>query len=191
MLFRSPLNPATAEDGRVHEESAIKKHFETKPGDIEIDSPFTRQPMGKKLFSSPVIKSYLEIMIIKNGTQGDLANKWREKFEEKKRSDELIHKAENLCRLSVAEMRDVGRWCLDGNTDLCIKKNLGLAFDMFESLRAVNHPDGTAFLGRIFYRGEGGFKNIQKGLVNLGVAAGKGSTIAAFYLADLAILTLK
>ena len=83
------------------------------------------------------------------------------------------------------------KWCLDGNPDLYIKKNLGLAFQMFERLRAANDPDGTAYFGRMLCRGEGPEKNIQMGLVNLGVAAGKGSTIAAFYLADLAILTLK
>ena len=86
-------------------------------------------------------------MIIEDGAQGDLATKWREMFQEKKRCDELIQEAQNKCRLSVDEMRDVGKWCLDGNNKLYIKKNLGLAFQMFQTLRAANDPDGTAFLG--------------------------------------------
>ena len=183
-VLSSLSNPVTAEDGRIYEESAKKKHFNTKPGYVKVDSPTTRQPMGKKLFSSPMIKSYLETMIIENGAQGDLANKWREDFEEKKRSEELIHRAQNQCRLSMDQMRDVGKWCLDGNPDLYIKKNLSLAFRMFERLRAANDPDGTAYFGRMLYRGEGPIQNIQIGLVSLGVAAGQGSTIAAVYLGE-------
>ena len=82
------------------------------------------------------------------------------------------------------QMRDVGKWCFDGNPDSCIKKNLGLAFQMFERLRAANDPDGTAYFGRMLYRGEGPWKNIQLGLVNLGVAAGQRFAIAAVYLGE-------
>ncbi len=43
-----PVDPVTAEDGRVYEKSALLEWFATKPED-EIKSPVTNEPMGKRL----------------------------------------------------------------------------------------------------------------------------------------------
>ena len=46
-----PVDPVTAEDGRVYEKSALLEWFATKPED-EIKSPVTNEPMEQQLIGS-------------------------------------------------------------------------------------------------------------------------------------------
>ena len=57
-----PFDPVTAEDGRVYERKAIQEYFKGK-SDSEIKSPYTRKPMGKRLFPAMQHKNMIEILI--------------------------------------------------------------------------------------------------------------------------------
>ena len=174
----------TAQDGHIYEKSAIEEFFKTKPGNIRVPSPMTQIPMGKTLLSAPKIKNHIESMVMKGYIQCPLADKWKKQHHTKKAVDVMLEKAQKKRRLSTIEMKSLGGWCQQGCSELGIKQDFEMALRMFETLHAMGDPEGTALLGNMFYRGLGTTPNAQKGLVYLGMARAKGSSLGAYYLAE-------
>ena len=182
-LQEFPFDPVTAEDGHVYEKTAIQSFFETKPGD-KIPSPMTQVQMGKTLLPAPKMKNHIESMVMNGYIQGPLADKWKELFVTKTTVDAIMEKALKKQRLSPVQMKMLGEWCVKGSLELGIKKDFPMALQMFQTLHAMGDPEGTAFLGRMFYKGLGTTADVQKGLVYLGMARAQGSSLGAYYLAE-------
>ena len=51
-----PLDPVTAEDGRVYERSAIEKWFAQRP-ERRVKSPITNELMGKRLLPAVQVRN--------------------------------------------------------------------------------------------------------------------------------------
>ena len=81
-------------------------------------------------------------------------------------------------------MMSLGEWCVVGNPELGFEKDFKMALKMFETLHVSGDPEGTAHLGKMFYRGQGTTQNVQKGLVYMGIARGKSSSLGAYFLAE-------
>ena len=179
-----PVAPVIAEDGRIYDKPAIKQYYQTKPGNVKVPSPMTQVLMGKKLLPAPNIKSHIESMVTNGYIEGQLADKWKENVSLKKKLGELMEKAGKKQPLSRVDMKLLAEWCVVGNAELGFERNFKMALELFETLHVSGDPEGSAHLGRMFYRGLGTSPKTQKGLVYLGIARGLGSSLGAFFLAD-------
>ena len=57
-----PLDPVTAEDGRVYERSAIQEWFATR-AEARVKSPITNELMGKRLFPAVQVRNNIKMMV--------------------------------------------------------------------------------------------------------------------------------
>ena len=144
----------------------------------------TQLPMRKTLLPAPKMKNHIESMVMNGYIQGPLADKWKELFVTKTTVDAIMEKALKKQRLSPVQMKMLGEWCVKGSLELGIKKDFPMALQMFQTLHAMGDPEGSAFLGRMFYKGLGTTADVQKGLVYLGMARAQGSSLGAYYLAE-------
>ena len=76
-----PLDPVTAEDGRVYERSAIVEWFASRPED-EVKSPITNELMGKKLLPAVQVRNTIKAMVESGALSGDKADAWKKRLEE-------------------------------------------------------------------------------------------------------------
>ena len=76
-----PVDPVTAEDGRVYEKSALLEWFATKPED-EIKSPVTNEPMGKRLLPAVQVRNTIKGMVQSGAICGEKADAWKKRLEE-------------------------------------------------------------------------------------------------------------
>lgn len=90
ITFELPLDPVTAEDGKVYERSAIeewlKKHNK---------SPVTNENMGNKLFPALQVKNTIEKLVRSGAITGDKAESWQEKIKQQDELQALRNAAEN------------------------------------------------------------------------------------------------
>ena len=170
-----------AEDSRIYDKHAISKYFDTKPGN-QVLSPYTKQLMGKTLTPLPQVKNHLEDLL--NSVHDPLAITWKEKHKKKKNFDDWKKKAEQGLSLSIPQMKELMILCWDGNPELGIKKDFGVAFKMAEKLQAEGDVQGKAYFGAMLCKGTGPIQDVLRGISYLGMATAMGSDIAAFYLAE-------
>ena len=79
-----PLNPVTAEDGRVYERSAIATWLKKRrEAGQPIKSPVTNEAMGKRLFAAPQVRNTIKSMIQSGVLAGDIVTAWNERLKEK------------------------------------------------------------------------------------------------------------
>jgi hypothetical protein len=76
-----PLDPVTAEDGRIYEKEAIESWMRQRPGQ-ELKSPVTNEPMGRKLFPAVQAKNTIRSMVKSGAISGDKAEAWKKRIEE-------------------------------------------------------------------------------------------------------------
>ena len=72
-----PVDPVTAEDGRVYDREAIEKCMSTQ-GD-EFRSPITNKRMGKKLLTAFHISNTIQHLIESAGVDSEILERWIEK----------------------------------------------------------------------------------------------------------------
>jgi hypothetical protein len=77
-----PLNPVTAEDGRVYERSAIATWLNQQAG-RRIKSQVTNEAMGTRLVAAPQVRNTIESMIQSGVLSGGIATAWNERLKEK------------------------------------------------------------------------------------------------------------
>lgn len=78
-----PLNPVTAEDGRVYERSAIANWLgRARPAEQPAKSPVTNEPMGPRLLPAPQVRNTIKVMVQSGALSGDKAAAWEARLEE-------------------------------------------------------------------------------------------------------------
>lgn len=171
-----PLDPVTAEDGQIYEREAIEDYIKSKQR-AELISPKTRQKMGNRLLPSPLIKTHIEDLIENDAIIGELAEDWRERFQQKKKMDGLLKKAEDG---DVEAMEDIALAYNFGHHSF--KKDNKSAYKWYEKARCAGSILGMIKVGVAFLGGCGVQQNETKGMMYLGMAEGRGSEFATFLL---------
>ena len=85
-----PIDPVTAEDGRVYERSAIEEWLEKNE-----KSPHTNEPMGKKLLPALQVKNMIASMVKSGALSGDKCAAWTQKLEQEKKVEEVRQRMVN------------------------------------------------------------------------------------------------
>ena len=91
ITFELPVDPVTAEDGRVYERRAIEDWME-RPG--ELKSPTLNTPMGPRLFPAKQVRNIIEQMVRTGSISGPKAEAWSEKLADEAKVKETRAKAE-------------------------------------------------------------------------------------------------
>ena len=76
-----PIDPVTAEDGRVYERSAITEWLQQNE-----KSPHTNEPMGKQLLPATQVKNLISGMVRSGAITGDKAGAWTKCSRKRRRS---------------------------------------------------------------------------------------------------------
>mgnify|MGYP003314434685 CR=1 FL=1 len=84
-----PIDPVTAEDGRVYERSAITQWLSTNN-----KSPHTNELMGSKLIPAMQVKNLIASMVRSGAISGDKADKWKARLEQEEEIKEVRRRAE-------------------------------------------------------------------------------------------------
>ena len=167
-----PIDPVTAEDGRVYERSAIEEWLENNE-----KSPHTNEPMGKKLLPALQVKNMIETMVKSGALSGDKCAAWTQKLEEEKKVEELRQRAEAG---DAQAMTDLAFRYRHGKG---VKEDLTAHFHWAKRAADLDYPRGMTQLAQCYLDGNGTAKNVSTGLIKLAEAATLGSEHACYVLA--------
>jgi hypothetical protein len=172
------MDPVFAEDGRVYEHEAIKRHILGCHG-RELKSPITNTTMGNRLVSAPQTTCLIEALVEGNFIEGDLASQWIERQQEKKENVEKKCKADMLKKAKSGDAKAMVELGVRYETGIRgFEKDVKAAFNWYERAHHAGNIKGTAYLGRrMCSTGVGKCRNM--GLMYLSIAAGQGSNWAA------------
>ena len=138
-----PIDPVTAEDGRVYERSAIEEWLATN-----AKSPHTNEPMGKNLFPATQVKNLIASMVRSGALSGDKAGAWQKKLGQEKVVEETRRKAEAG---DVAAMRRLIAMYRKGSHG--VTKDPAQCFKWTKRAADLDHPPGIAALATCYYHG--------------------------------------
>ena len=169
-----PVDPVTAEDGRVYERSAIEEWL----GQHE-KSPHTNEPMGTKLLPATQVKNLIASMVRSGAISGDKAGAWTKKLEGEKEVEEMRQKAEAGDAEAMMSLAD---WYQDGTNGL--QKNLSERYRWAKRAADLDHAEGISDVGWCAFFGEGTEQNRALGNVLCAQAATMGLDHACYLLAD-------
>ena len=150
-----PVDPVTAEDGRVYERSAIEEWL----GQHE-KSPHTNEPMGTKLLPATQVKNLIASMVRSGAISGDKAGAWTKKLEGEKEVEEMRQKAEAGDAEAMMSLAD---WYQDGTNGL--QKNLSERYKWAKRAADLDHAEGISDVGWCAFFGEGTEQNRALGNV--------------------------
>jgi TPR repeat protein len=174
ITFALPLDPVTAEDGKVYERGAIcewlAKHRR---------SPSTNEPMGTKLLPALQVKNMIRTMVKSGAVTGDKTDAWKEKLKREEEVESTRRKAEAGDGWAQHRM---GRWCFTGQNDL-VPKDHAQAFTWYQKSHDAGWISGTRSLGYCYRYGLGASKCLARGVMYLTMAAERGSRRARYLLA--------
>jgi len=166
-----PLDPVTAEDGRVYEREAIEAWLARA---VAAKSPVTNEPMGTRLFPAVQARNAIERMIRSGAISGDKAEKWEARLQAEEEMKDLRRKAEGGDALA---MNDLGVCYLYGTG---VPKDLKQARSWYERAAQAGNVRGLTNLGfRCLDDDEPGS---YAGLVHLAEAATRGDAYACVLL---------
>ena len=168
-----PIDPVTAEDGRVYERSAIEEWL-TK----NEKSPHTNEPMGKKLLPALQVKNMIASMVKSGALSGDKCAAWTQKLEQEKEVEEVREFAEAG---DVEAMTALAAWYRDGTHGLT--KNYASCFQWAKRAADLDDPSGMSLLGECYWFRHGTAQNYPTGLIKFAQAAMLGSECACYALA--------
>lgn len=183
-----PLDPVTCEDGRIYERKAIEKYFATKAeknkddnnkdGSSQIKSPITNEPMGNRVMAAPQHRNLIEALIETGTLPSELSEKWLEKVREKKNAEVLLKRA---TQNDAKAMEKVAINYFRGENGF--QEDDKQAYLWFKKCHQTgNSVLGTAHMGYMLASGVGVTRNKKDGILFLGIAAGRGSDMAAYRL---------
>ena len=171
-----PVDPVTAEDGRVYERSAIEGWFASRPED-EVKSPITNELMGKKLLPAVQVRNTIKAMVESGALSGDKADAWKKRLAEEQEVIDWQKKAEGG---DVEAMLVLGIWHRDAKWGLT--KDRKKAFAWHKKAADLDHPTALATCGLCYIFGEGVEVDVPRGFMMLGQAAALGSDYACYQL---------
>ena len=188
-----PLDPVTAEDGRIYERESIAAHIASQGAALR--SPVTNEPMGPRLFPSKQARNLIERMMRSGAITGDTATRWTERIEDEKKVANLERRAE------VAELADealvtnlrrkaeggdaealyiLGGWHSRGEHGLT--KSCAAAFRWYKRASDLHHVKAMAVAGYMTANGQNVARNETFGVALTARAAEGGSDYAAHSL---------
>ena len=85
-----PLDPVTAEDGRVYEKASIEEWLAQKQ-----TSPVTNVAMGTRLLPAVQVRSVIRNLVQSGAISGDKADKWQERIAEEEKFVDTRKQAED------------------------------------------------------------------------------------------------
>jgi TPR repeat protein len=172
ITFSLPVDPVTAEDGKVYERSAIEEWLKQ-----QRKSPVTNLAMGTRLLPALQVKNMIRMMVTSGALTGDKVDAWKLKLQEEEKVAETRRKAEAgdgwaMCKL--------GLWYKNGEKGLA--KDMAKAFEWYEKSHEAGDATGTASLGACYLEGDGVPKCQSRANTLLMDAAGRGSKYACYNL---------
>jgi hypothetical protein len=174
-----PVDPDTAEDGRVYERSAIEAWLH-RPG--QVKSPVTNVPMGRNLLPAVQVRNTIKNMLQTGAISGSKAEAWNKRIKEEAELVEWRRKAGEGHAIS---MRLLGFAYSDWTHGL--EKDAAQAFSWFKRAADLDDPIALAVVGRAYCDGieRGVERDVARGLLYLGQAVGEGNEWACYYLGFL------
>ena len=169
-----PLDPVTAEDGRVYERSAIAEWLEKHKR-----SPMTNEAMGAKLVPAVQAKNMIRSMIKSGALTGDKTDEWRKKLKEEETVEVTRRKAEAGDGKAMHSLAFFYRDGLHG-----LGKDNAKAFEWASKSHRVGNASGTGMLGDCYLFGRGVEKNQTFGTQLMTSAAKDGSAVACLNLGN-------
>ena len=170
-----PVDPVTAEDGKVYERDAIVRWLTEHKR-----SPLTNEPMGGRLLPAHQVRGMIRSMVEAGALTGDKVDAWQQKLEEEEQVKELTRKASAG---DVDAMHDVGKNYHRGQNGF--DKDHAKAFQWFEKAHLAGSASATAHLGGCYIYGEGVPKCTVRAHTLLADAAARGHGPACWVLGDM------
>jgi TPR repeat protein len=174
ITFSLPIDPVTAEDGKVYERSAIEEWLKQ-----QHKSPVTNLAMGVKLLPALQVKNMIRTMVTSGALTGDKVDAWKLKLEEEEEVAEMLREAEAG---DGAAMCNLGHWYKLGQKGLA--KDDAKAFEWYKKSHEAGDATGTCCLGTCYLVGKGVPKCPMRANTLLMDAAGRGSKYACSILGD-------
>lgn len=171
-----PYDAVTALDGRLYERRAIEKHFDhCHEQGHGIKSPITNEFMGDKLLPSPQTRNHIQVLIDNGLVTDELKDAWNKRIQQQKDMEELVKMAETG---DSESMFRVGRNYLEGEKGF--RKDLALGHRWTERAHQAGCIRATAKIGINILKGVGTEANEHVGVMYTSMAAGMGSSMAAY-----------
>ena len=171
-----PLDPVTAEDGRVYERSAIEDWLAQQPNE-RIKSPVTNEPMGRMLFPAVQVRNSIKGMVKSGAICGAKADAWKQRMAEE---DEVAEWRRRAGRGDVAAMFNLGLCYFHGQKGL--PKDMVQSSTWIKKAADLDDPSALAMLRNRYKRGAGVAENQGRSIACMAQAAGLGSEYACFFL---------
>ena len=173
-----PHDPVVAEDGRVYERAAIKRHIDNNE-DRGLKSPLTSEPMGRRLVACPQTKNHIKTLVDKKVIRGELAKEWQKKETKNEELEKLTEKAEAG---DAEDIYNLGYTCYYGVSGA--PEDHKTAYKWFEKGADKEDAKSIALMGECLLHGYGVEANERHAILLLTSAACKGSDLAAAHLGD-------
>ena len=167
-----PVDPATAEDGKIYERSAIKTWLEKNQR-----SPSTGAPMGKRLFPAVQARSTIEHLVKSGAVDAEKAAAWTKNLKEETWVKEWKSKAESGNAEAMYKLS-----CTFGLGQFGVAQDDKQARAWAERAADLGHVKSMAEYGYYLTHGMGGETNSALGLYFTTLAAERGSDAAAWNL---------
>ena len=139
-----PVDPVTAEDGRVYERNAIEKWLKKHK-----KSPYTNEKMGTKLLPATQVRNMIESMVRSGAISGDKAGEWKKKLKD----EEVLHRLRRRAETDSNAMAELSNAYIAGK--------YGLQKDVFEHFKwakraaDLDNPLGIFIVSLCVYHGRG------------------------------------
>mmetsp|Transcript_75544 Transcript_75544/g.125972 ORF Transcript_75544/g.125972 Transcript_75544/m.125972 type:complete len:261 (-) Transcript_75544:151-933(-) len=172
-----PLDPVTAEDGRVYERQAIVSWLERADKEGETRSPLTNTPMGRRLLPAVQVRNNIEEMVRSGALLGSKANAWNQRLKDEQEVSAIKQKAEDG---DVQSMLLLTRWHVLGRKGL--EKDGKQSLHWLKRAAGLGEPTALALLGVAYQSGEDVAPNPSYAAVCYARAAAAGSAIGCFKL---------
>mmetsp|Transcript_3978 Transcript_3978/g.9095 ORF Transcript_3978/g.9095 Transcript_3978/m.9095 type:complete len:269 (+) Transcript_3978:853-1659(+) len=162
-----PVEPVTAEDGRVYNRADIQKHIDNADN---LRSPVTGAPMGPTLVPAVQVQNSLHALIEGGEVEDDSAGRLKEFTATRKKAE--AGDTEAMCDLSECY------FCgMNG-----LHKDDKQAYAWCSKAADLDCALGMAYKGFHLYRGRGVDIDIAAGAALVGVAAGRDNALACYNL---------
>ena len=177
-----PVDPVTAEDGRVYNRSDIQQHIDQSKrkkddGSEEFEyrglkSPMTKEPMGPNLLPAIQVRNSIRALIDSGAIEGNEGN-----AEQWKKLDYLKTKAEGGDPKAMVHMGEFFYIGFEG-----FMKDQMMAYMWFSKAADLEYPPANGRKGLLLLKGEGTEQNISEGGILIGIAAASGVAMSQFNL---------
>lgn len=174
-----PVDPVTAEDGRVYERKAIEEWLARGNG----KSPSTNEQMGGKLLPALQVKNMISIMVRSGALSGDIVQRWQQRLDDEERVQQKVEKARAG---DVEAMVELGNWYKNGTHGLRISNSE--SFGWFKLAALHDDTQGMYCCADAYHKGSGCERNETMAVYYITRAAEMGNRLSAYQLARAFVL---